>query len=160
MNDYERTTVQRTVDEPVVPAAPAPPDTRILGSYGDPPAPLTRPMAQSTVVRERTVARSGRFDAMGIVTLIFGILQALLLLRIVLLVLIANHDNAIVGSILAITDPFVEPFRGMFRLDAVAGRSGSVLDLAALVALVGWTLVEALVVAVLRLGDRRRTVDA
>jgi uncharacterized protein YggT (Ycf19 family) len=155
MNEYERTTVERTVDEPVVPAAPTPPGTRILGTSGDPPAPLT---AQSTVVRERTVARSGRIDAMGIVTLIFGILQALLLLRIVLLVLIANHDNAIVGMILAISDPFVEPFRGMFRLDAVAGRSGSVLDVAALVALVGWTLVEALVVAVLRLGDRQRTV--
>lgn len=155
MNEYERTTVERTVDEPVVPVAPTPPGTRILGPYGDPPAPMT---AQSTVVRERTVARSGRTDAMGIVTLIFGILQALLLLRIVLLVLIANHDNAIVGGILAITDPFVEPFRGMFRLDAVAGRSGSVLDVAALVALVGWTLVEALVVAVLRLGERQRTV--
>lgn len=157
MNDYERTTVQRTVDEPVVPAAPSPPDTRVLGTYGDPPAPLT---SQSTVVRERTVARSRGIDGMGVVTLIFGILQALLLLRIVLLVLIANHDNAIVGAILAITDPFVEPFRGMFRLDAVAGRSGSVLDVAALVALVGWTLVEALVVAVLRLGERRRTVGA
>jgi hypothetical protein len=54
----------------------------------------------------------------------------------------------------------VEPFRGMFRLDHVSSRSGSVLDIAALVALVGWTLVEALIIAVLRLGDRRRTVDA
>ena len=96
----------------------------------------------------------------GVVTLIFGILQTLLLLRVLLLLLVANNDNAIVSGILSITDPFVEPFRGMFRLDQVSSRSGSMLDVAALVALVGWTLIEALIVAVLRIGDRRATVDA
>jgi uncharacterized protein YggT (Ycf19 family) len=161
MTDYERTTVQRTVDEPDLP----PPTTAPLT-----PAPLTtaplppaigRPVRSSTVHTERTVERTRRRpDVVGLVTLVFGILQTLLLLRVLLLLLIANDDNTIVAGILAVTDPFVEPFRGMFRLDHVSGRSGSVLDIAALVALVGWTLVEALIVAVLRLGDRHRTVDA
>jgi uncharacterized protein YggT (Ycf19 family) len=86
--------------------------------------------------------------------LLFGVLQALLIIRIILLLLVANHSNDVVALILGATDPFVEPFRGMFSLDKVTnGRS--MLDIAALVALVGWTLIEALVVALLSLGARR-----
>jgi uncharacterized protein YggT (Ycf19 family) len=83
------------------------------------------------------------------VAIVFGILQALLILRIVLLLLVANRDNNIVQLVLSTTDPFVEPFRGMFQLDRVSARNGSVLDVAAVVALVGWTLIEALVLAIL-----------
>jgi hypothetical protein len=60
-----------------------------------------------------------------------------------------------VAFILGATDPFVEPFRGMFQLDKVTADQGSVLDVAAIVALIGWTLIEALVVALLSLGARR-----
>ncbi len=89
-----------------------------------------------------------------LIMLIFGILQALIILRIILLLLVANEGNDLVAGILGITDPFVEPFRGMFRFDEVtAGRSQ--LDLAAVVALVGWTLLEALIIALLSLGARR-----
>ena len=58
------------------------------------------------------------------------------------------------------TDPFVEPFRGMFRLDEVSGAGGSVLDVAAIVALIAWTLVEALVLGIVALADRRSTTVA
>jgi uncharacterized protein YggT (Ycf19 family) len=144
MTDYQRETVQETVDRPLTQAPVVPPPT---------------PVGRTTVTR--TSARTNRGpNFVGVVTLIFGILQTLLLLRVLLLLLIANNDNVIVSGILTITDPFVEPFRGMFRLDQVSARSGSMLDIAALVALVGWTLIEALIVAVLRLGDRRTTVDA
>ena len=61
----------------------------------------------------------------------------------------------VVAFILSVTDPFVEPFRGMFQLDRVGSDAGSVLDVAAIVALVGWTLIEALVLALLSLGARR-----
>jgi uncharacterized protein YggT (Ycf19 family) len=84
-----------------------------------------------------------------VVAIAFGILQALLILRIILLLLVANRDNGVVQFVLSVTDPFVEPFRGMFQLDRVSARNGSVLDVAAVVALIGWTLVEALVLAVL-----------
>jgi len=59
-----------------------------------------------------------------------------------------------VSLILNITDPFVEPFRGMFSIDRVTAGQAK-LDIAALVALVGWTLVEALILAALRIFSRR-----
>jgi uncharacterized protein YggT (Ycf19 family) len=92
----------------------------------------------------------GRF-----VAFIFGVLQALIILRLILLVLVANPGNDVVAFILSVTDPFVEPFRGMFALDRVAADQGSVFDVAALVALIGWTLIEALVLAALRIFARR-----
>lgn len=90
-----------------------------------------------------------------VVLLGFGILQGLIVLRIILLLLIANQGNEVVAFVLGVTDPFVEPFRGMFQLDRVGAESGSVLDVAALVALIAWTLVEALVLALLSIGARR-----
>jgi uncharacterized protein YggT (Ycf19 family) len=91
---------------------------------------------------------------MRVVTFIFGVLQALLILRIILLLLVANAGNDVVGFILSVTDPFVDPFRGMFAIDRVtAGQSK--FDIAALVALIGWTLVELLILALLRVFARR-----
>ncbi len=123
------------------PAAPAP-----VGA-----AAAARPAAPPPAARRRTWPRT----LIRIVTLLFGILQALILLRIVLLLLIANPDNEIVSAILTITDPFVDPFRNMFQLDQITGDRGSVLDIAAIVALIAWTLIEMLIVAVLRLFDRQ-----
>jgi uncharacterized protein YggT (Ycf19 family) len=113
------------------------------------------------VTRDRTVSRRYRSGPTAgevirrFVMLLFGILQALLILRIVLLLLVANPGNEVVSFILGATDPFVEPFRGMFQLDRVTANQGSVLDVAAIVALIGWTLIEALVVALLSLGAGR-----
>jgi hypothetical protein len=95
-----------------------------------------------------------------VVTLLFGILQVLIVLRIVLLLLAANQDNGIVAFILGATDPFIEPFRGIFDFDTVRGRTGSIFDMGALVALVAWTLIEALILAIVGLVDRRREVVA
>jgi len=90
-----------------------------------------------------------------VVGFFFGILQALLILRIVLLLLVANPGNEVVALILGATDPFVEPFRGMFALDRITADMGSVFDVAALVALIGWTLVEGLILAALRIFARQ-----
>ena len=93
--------------------------------------------------------------AMRVVVFAFGVLQALLILRIILLLLVANQGNDIVSFVLGVTDPFVEPFIGMFDLNRVTADQGSVLDVAAIVALIGWTLVEALIIAALRIFSRR-----
>jgi len=139
MTDYQRETVQETVDRPLTQAPVVPPPT---------------PVGRTTVTR--TSARTNRGpNFVGVVTLIFGILQTLLLLRVLLLLLIANNDNGIVSGILSITDPFVEPFRGMFAIDRVTADQGSKFDIAALVALIGWTLVELLILALLRVFSRR-----
>jgi YggT family protein len=110
------------------------------------------------VVHERVVTGSPLDTIRRLVWLLFGVLQALIVLRIILLLLNANEANDIVAFIVNVTDPFVEPFRNMFRLDQVNGASGSVLDIAAIVALIAWTLVEALVLGIVSLADRRTTV--
>ena len=109
-------------------------------------------------VSERIVepASPGPLTVAGrVVVFAFGVLQALLILRIILLLLVANQGNNIVSFILGVTDPFVEPFIGMFDLNRVTADQGSVLDVAAIVALIGWTLVEALILAALRIFSRR-----
>jgi uncharacterized protein YggT (Ycf19 family) len=108
------------------------------------------------VERPVDVGPSPLETARRLVYLLFGILQALIVIRIILLLLNANDANDIVNFVMAVTDPFVEPFRGVFQLDRVHGASGSVLDVAAIVALIGWTLIEALVLGILGLADRRR----
>jgi uncharacterized protein YggT (Ycf19 family) len=120
-----------------------------------------------TIERERVVERPARPVVVvddgptpgemvrRVVVLAFGILQGLLVLRLILLLLIANPGHEVVAFVLGVTDPFVEPFRGMFSLDRVGSDSGSVLDVAAAVALLGWTLIEALVIALLSIGARR-----
>lgn len=123
---------------------------------------VERPVVAREVVRdEPVVAATSPVDTIRrLVWLLFGVLQALIVLRVILLVLGANESNDLVSFILGVTDPFVEPFRGMFSLDSVRGASGSVLDVAALVALVAWTLVEALVLGIVGLADRRATTTA
>ena len=93
------------------------------------------------------------YYARRVVSLLFGILITLLILRIVLLLLVADPGNSIVDFVYSVTEPFVAPFRGMFQFDAVASGDRT-LDIAALVALIGWTLIYALIMAILRLADR------
>ncbi|MFP5342903.1 MAG: YggT family protein [Candidatus Limnocylindria bacterium] len=141
MTDYERTTTRETtVTDPT-------PTTR--------DAVPVRDTVSTSERAYRTAGPSASSVVARFVTFLFGILQAALILRIILLVLVANQGNDIVALILGITDPFVEPFRGMFALDRVTGEQGSTLDVAAVVALIGWTLIELLVLALLRIFDRR-----
>ncbi len=146
MTDYERTTTRETVAEPPVAAAD----------------PYVTPAPAATSVRTTETAHvgpgpGGATMATRIVTFLFGILQALLILRIILLLLVANRGNDIVQFVLNITQPFVEPFVGMFSLNRVTADQGSVLDVAAVVALVGWTLIELLILAAIRIFSRRTT---
>jgi len=113
------------------------------------------PVARRATTTTVSSSPSGATVARRIVTLLFGILQVLIVLRIVLLLLAANQDNTIVALVLGLTDPFIEPFRGIFRLDEVHGQSGSIFDFGAVIALVGWTLIEALILAIVGIADRR-----
>ena len=79
-----------------------------------------------------------------IIVLIFGIIQLILVLRILFLLLDAREANPIVRGILDISQWLVAPFNGIFNTDALA-KGGSVLDIAAIAALVGWTILEAIV---------------
>jgi len=96
-------------------------------SYVDPVNPAA---AGSVRVTESATTPAGpgwATTASRIVTFAFGLLQAALILRIILLLLVANQGNDIV---------------------------------AAIVALIGWTLIEALILALIRIFSRRETVTA
>jgi hypothetical protein len=126
MTDYERTTTHQT-------------------SSTDPLAP--EPRADSVRTTERAYRSAGPGGATVVarfVTFLFGVLQVALILRVILLLLVANQGNDVV--------------HGMFALDrATAGRQ--ILDIAAIVALIGWSLVELLILALVRVFDRRTVTE-
>ena len=98
----------------------------------------------STVVERAEVSPSGGEMIRRVVTLIFGIIQVFIVLRIVLLLLNAREGNDLVSFILNTSQLFVAPFIGIFNRDELTS-SGSVLDIAAIAALVGWTVLELIV---------------
>ena len=108
---------------------------------------VVRTPTRSDVVvdRQTTVSPSGGETARRVVVLIFGIIQALIVLRIVLLLLDAREGNDLVAFILNASQLFVAPFDGIFRTNALTS-GGSILDIAAIAALVGWTILEMLVI--------------
>ena len=99
------------------------------------------PTGTSEVVERTEVSPSGGEMLRRVVVLIFGIIQAFIVLRIVLLLLNAREGNDLVAFILNISQVFVAPFIGIFNTNALE-VSGSVLDIAAIAALVGWTILE------------------
>ena len=123
----------------------------------EPVEPVEPAGSQVNVNRDGTayVGNSPMAAARRVVALIFGVLFTLIAIRIVLLLLGANAGNGIVDAIYSITEPMVAPFRGIFSLDVIQPTGQNVLDVGALVALVGWSLIALLVIAILRLPDRR-----
>lgn len=108
-------------------------------------SPAVEPAVRTQSVVERTdVSPSGGELIRRIVVLIFGIIQIFIGLRIVLLLLNAREGNGIVSFILDVSQLFVAPFIGIFNRDSLHA-SGSELDIAAIAALVGWTVLEVIV---------------
>ena len=82
--------------------------------------------------------------ARRVAVLIFGLIQIVIGLRIVLLLLDARTGNALVSGILNVSQVFVAPFNGILNTNALA-VGGSVLDVSAVVAFVGWSILELIV---------------
>jgi hypothetical protein len=131
---YQRRVVRRSDDEVVYP------DTR-------------DEVVDSTTVMNPSGGELGR----RVVVLVFGIIQLLIVLRIVLLLLNAREANDIVRFILDASQVFVAPFIGIFNVDALR-QGGSVLDVAAIAALVGWTVLEAIALWIVNLFRRETAV--
>jgi hypothetical protein len=114
---------------------------------------------RGSAVVERRVTRtpSGGEVAGRVVMLLFGIVQVLIILRIVLLLLNAREGNDLVSFILNTSQIFVAPFNGMLNVDNLHS-GGSVLDVAAVLALVGWTVLEALILAAVGVFRREPSV--
>jgi hypothetical protein len=81
----------------------------------------------------------------------------LIILRIVLLLLNAREGNDLVSFILNASQIFVGPFNGILNVDNLKA-GGSIFDLAALLALIGWTVLEALILAAVGIFRREPTV--
>jgi predicted secreted protein len=119
-------------------------------------APATVPTAErSTAVTSRTVEMrpSGGTVASRIVVFIFGVIQAFIVLRIILLLMDAREGNDLVSFILNTSQIFVGPFEGILRTEALT-KAGSIFDLTAVLALVGWTILEAIILAGVRVFRR------
>lgn len=115
--------------------------------YPDPVVYPNETRTEGTVVSE-TVRRSpsGAEVARRTVVFLFGIIQSLIVVRIVLLLADANQANQLVRFIYDSSALFIGPFEGILHTNAV--RAGaSVLDIAAIVAMVGWTILEVLIIA-------------
>ncbi len=99
-----------------------------------------------TTSRQVTTARPGRPElARRIIVLVFGLIQIVIAARFVLLLLDARESNGLVSGILNISQLFVGPFEGILRSNSLHA-AGSVLDVAAILAFVGWTIVELIVI--------------
>jgi uncharacterized protein YggT (Ycf19 family) len=89
-----------------------------------------------------------------VVTLLFTVLETLLLLRFVLKLFGANANQPLVSGLYGITEPLVRPFQGIFPEPS----GPPVLDLAALLAVAFFFLIAALIVALVRAITVNRTV--
>ena len=103
----------------------------------------------SVAHREVSYRSSPMAVAERVIVFIFGLVQLLLIVRIVLLLLAARQGNDLVAGIYSLSEIFVAPFRGILRIDEVAAGQ-TALDVGAIVALVGWTIVELILIGLVR----------
>ncbi len=100
---------------------------------------------RTTTRRQIDYRPSNNETARRIVILVAGLFQLVIGLRIVLLLLDARTGNLLVSIVNNVGGLLVAPFQGILKISAVSS-GGSVLDIAAVVALVGWTIVELIVI--------------
>ncbi len=127
------------VDRTVVTETPPPATTRDT---------TPAPVGETVRTDSRHVTRSGPSGpemTRRVIVLVFGLIQIVIGLRIVLLLLDARTGNALVSGILDISKIFVAPFEGILNTNAISS-GGSILDVAAVAALVGWTILELIVI--------------
>jgi hypothetical protein len=79
-----------------------------------------------------------------IVVLIFGLIQIAIAARFALLLLDAREANGLVSAILNVSQVFVGPFEGILRTNNLHA-AGSIFDVAAVVAFIGWSIIELIV---------------
>jgi len=88
-----------------------------------------------------------------VVTLFFTVLEVLLLARFVMKLLGANPDQALVAGLYGVTEPLTRPFQGIWPQT----NTPVVFDLPALLAIVFFFLIAALVIALVRAISGNRT---
>ena len=108
---------------------------------GDEQQGASQPTIQ-TVSRHRTrTGPEGSELARRITILLFGLIQIVIGARLILVVLDAREANGIVSAILNVSQIFVAPFNGILNTNALTS-GGSILDVAAILAFAGWSVLE------------------
>lgn len=102
--------------------------------------PNVEPMRPVEPVAERvtTTTVSSADRVAQIVYVVFGIIEGLIAIRVVLKLLAANPDAGFSKLIYAITEPFVALFNGVFGTPAT---NGSVFELTSVLAIIVYALV-------------------
>jgi uncharacterized protein YggT (Ycf19 family) len=118
--------------EPEQPVQPVQPVRQVEREY------VTRPAPEDREVVVDHYRSSPAARATQVVYLVLGIVEALLIIRIVLKLLAANASAGFTNLIYTITNPLVALFQGVFPEPQ---SNGSMLDLAAILALVVYALV-------------------
>lgn len=125
-----------------------------------PPAPVqpVTPVRRVDVEPDATYAPSWRgWRAGQIIYTIGGIVEALILIRAILELLAANPAAGFSNLIYTITGPLVAPFQGVFPTPQ---SHGSVLDLAAVLAIIVYALLTWGIARLFELAARRRAASA
>ena len=120
----------------------------------EPAAAAGQKTVQTDTRRTTTSRPAGTEFARRIIVFLFGLIQIVIGARIVLLLIGAQEANTIVTAVLNVSQIFVAPFEGILRTDAIHA-AGSTLDVAAVVAFVGWTILELIVLWVVAIFRRK-----
>jgi uncharacterized protein YggT (Ycf19 family) len=110
-----------------------------------PEAPKPSP-AQAPVTASDRIAQ--------VIWVVFGLIEALVALRVILRLLAANPDAGFTNLIYSLSQPFVALFQGVFP---VAARQGNVLELSSVLALIVYPIVSWAIVHLVQTTGRRQT---
>jgi uncharacterized protein YggT (Ycf19 family) len=151
--DPNTTPTQPDTTEPLAP--PNPPVRPYVASYEreryvQPAQPGVAPVARPSAAPSAWYA----LRATQVVYLVFGVIEAIILIRFVLKLLAANPDAAFTSFMYQVSGPFVAPFLGVFPTPTT---QGSVFELSSLLAIIVYMLIAALIVRVIWLARRRNT---
>ncbi len=131
--------------QPVQPVQPVEPVQPVQPVYADRRVRYTEP------------PRQGVWRAANLVYIIFGVIETLILLRFILKLLAANPAAGFSSFIYNITAPLVAPFQGVFPTPT---SNGSVVEVAALLAIVVYALIAWVIVRLIGLAQRGPTYTA
>ncbi len=128
--------------------------------YSDPtrrdpvqPVEPVQPAAYRQDVVQRDEA-SPAFSIAWIIYTILGIVDVLIILRVLFKALAANAGAGFTSFVYGVTDPLVAPFQGIFGTPHTS--NGSVFELSSVVAIVVYALIAWVIVQVASLAGRQR----
>ncbi len=109
------------------------------------------------VTTKRDVEADSVVTTQHIVYLIYGIMAALMGIRILLSLLAANRANGFAHLIYSLTGWMVAPFRSLFSINTNLGQTGSHFEIETVVAILAWGLAAWIIMRIV--GVKREAAD-